>query len=256
MDKRFYAFGILVTVSVISYAAEQGVTADVCPQKLATLERLKNELQATRAVIRENATKLEELTRSRGQAGAAQVATEAAKVAKPGYQWLKNVGGGLAVARVNQLSTEMDKTNAVLTRNRENEARLAKELALEESLAPKCLQQAAAAAAAKPAFPNIAGPYNSPYGHTVLTQAQESGGVAHVEGTVHYDKSANTPEGGTSKLQGGFNGRTWTFTWRNSYGHHGDGQLTLLEDGTGMKGWWIDKKLNPPQRGNWWLYRK
>ncbi|MGH9962266.1 MAG: hypothetical protein ACREBC_34945 [Pyrinomonadaceae bacterium] len=259
MKRRFYALPAFLVASVwlvTSSVAEQGVTADVCPQKLATIQRLKNELQIEHAAIQRNEVLLEQQKKDRVKAGEAQTATYLAHEAKPGYSWLTNVGNRAAVAAVENSGKTVGATEALLKRNREKEACLAKELALEESLAARCLQQSAAAAATKPAFPNIAGAYNSPYGHTVLTQTQQSDTAAHVEGTVHYDKSANTPEGGTSKLQGSFDGRTWNYTWRNSYGHNGEGQLTLLDDGTGMKGWWIDKRPSPPQRGNWWLYRK
>ncbi|MGH8770123.1 MAG: hypothetical protein ACREV2_02940 [Burkholderiales bacterium] len=255
MLTAFNTISLWIAAVIFGNALAEPVTADVCPQKLATIERLKNELQIARTTTKDHGTRLKELRKSRGEAGKYQVATEAAKVAKPRYEWLKNVGSGLAVARVDQLSVQIEQTESLLRISKEKESSLAKELALEESLAARCLQQAAAAAAATPAFPSVAGDYNSPYGRTVLTQKQLSSGVV-VEGTVFYDKSENTPEGGTSRLSGSFDGRTWNYTWYNSYGHHGDGQLTLLDDGTGMKGWWIDYKPKPPQRGNWWLYRK
>ncbi len=90
---------------------------------------------------------------------------------------------------------------------------------------------------------NVSGDWRSPYGRTVMTQG--SGNPAPLTGVVHYDT------GGTSTLTGTFDGTSWKFTWRNTFNYFGNGAMTYANGE--FTGWWINKAVQPYEKGNWWL---
>ncbi len=103
-----------------------------------------------------------------------------------------------------------------------------------------------------PTIPNIAGNNNSLYGETVLTQERKPEGV-FITATVYYNGGDNSPNSGTSRLSGFFDGKTWVFSWRNTFGNYGTGAMGYNADGS-LSGYWLNSK--DKSRGNWWLRQR
>jgi hypothetical protein len=258
------ALALLVGLSMAGSAAfTQGVTSDVCPEKLLRIAQLTSELLTEEAAVQRLTAALQDQANRRQVIDTLSDWSE--KVAwaaneKPAYAPLVQVSRSLNIVRSTIEGKPERFLRQELAKRQEKAARLARDVALEESLAARCIQEAGAAAAAadaraaaaKPPLSSLTGPYNSPYGHTDLTQSG-----SQVNGTVKYDVTAEFPRGGTSTLTGtSFDGRIWKFSWRNTHGRYGNGQLSVLPDGTGLKGWWIDESMQPPKKADWWLYRK
>lgn len=243
------AFCLLVVFQLTTILVNAAV--DECTQKRTVLTRVTNELKVTRRTIRNSETALaakqRELKSAIDYAGKLEIGRQA--VSKDSYKRAaldKLYSNADQSVRLNQRQLRAIEAN--LAKQRAEETYLVNQLHLiRDYIDEKCPK----VAKPKPpsTVPNIAGNYNSPYGRTVLTQERKPEGV-FITAIVYYNGSDNSPNSGTSRLSGFFDGTTWRFNWRNSFGNYGTGAMGYNADES-LSGYWINNK--DKTRGNWWL---
>jgi hypothetical protein len=253
--KTLKVFCVLVvfqfTVILVYADGAENFVYDECTQKRTVLTRVTNELKVTRRTIKTSETALaakqRELTAAIDYAGKLEIGRQA--VSKDSYKRAaldKLYSNADASVRLNQRQLRTIEAN--LAKQRAEETYLVNQLHLiRDYIDEKCPKLPKPKP--KPTIPNIAGNYNSSYGTTVLTQERKPEGV-FITATVYYDGGNNSPRSGTSRLSGFFDGKTWVFSWRNTYGNYGTGAMGYNADGS-LSGYWLNSK--DKSRGNWWL---
>lgn len=249
------AFCLLVifqlTATFVSANGAENSAFDECAQKRTVLARVNKELKATRRMIKTNETDLavkqKNLRTARDEARRIEIARQAVDRNSPKRKYLDALYNG-ADGSVRLYERQSRTIEANLTKQWAEETYLVNQLHLiRDYLDEKCPK--VPKPKPPPTIPNIAGNYNSSYGTTVLTQEKKPEGV-FITATVYYDGGNNSPSSGTSRLSGFFDGKTWSFSWRNTYGNYGTGAMGCNADGS-LSGYWINNK--DKSRGNWWL---
>jgi hypothetical protein len=241
----------LVSADGARILSKENTAFDECAQKRTVLTRVTNELKVVRRTIKNSeialVAKQRDLKASLDYAGKLEIGRQA--VSRDSYKRAaldRLYSNADASVRLNQ--RQVRDIEARLEKQRGEETYLVNQLHLiRDYVDENCA--AVTKPKPKPAIPNIAGNYNSPYGRTVITQEIKPEGV-FVTATVYYDGGDNSPSSGTSRLSGFFDGKTWRFNWRNTLGHHGTGVMGYNAD-EGFSGYWLNVK--DKSRGNWWL---
>ncbi len=222
---------ILVLLSPLVSAAQN------CEADQAAFRQISTQLEKTRAGIQKNEADLAYIgpiiTNAIDERNAIQSAMEVME--KDSY-------------KAKAAKAMMDEFNRKIEEFRQNEARMKQDLSYLKNEEPILLNSyhlvrdrldKNCGGVKKNEIPNVEGDYIAPTGTARIVQTADG---KYLSCTLWFN-------GGSSTLTGNFDGTTWTYDWKSTYNHYGNGVMTYTK-GFGFNGWWVDKFYNPPSRGD------
>jgi len=242
----------LSIIFLLLFICAAQLNAQTCAEDQTSFKRINNDLKATRASIKKSEADLDEKNN--------KIHYLHESIAK--LHVGMNVGLETGSPEYKAMAKQVDDQLKVVEIYEKDKAKIQKDLAAARSEETILLSSfhlvrdridkncgGVKKEQSKTAIVDVSGKYNSTYGEAILTQKPRTKLNVVLSAVVHYTT------GGTSNLVGIFDGVHWNYTWRNSFGHHGTGDMVYGSDES-FSGTWIDKSLDPTTKGTWWLRPK